>query len=57
VPFRIHRQFKCPKHFRWNKEVAIDWLDIKLYDDGGNPLYTPAGGSPDFQITFKASED
>jgi hypothetical protein len=57
VPFNIHRQFKCPKHFRWNKEVAIDWIDIKLYDDGGNPLYTPPGGLPDFQITFKASED
>ena len=57
VPFIIHRQFQYPKMFRWNKEVAIDWIDIKLYDDGGNLLPLPFGGLPDFQITFKASED
>jgi hypothetical protein len=57
VPFIIHRQFQYPKIFRWNKEVAIDWIDIKLYDDGGNLLPLPFGGLPDFQITFKASED
>jgi hypothetical protein len=57
VPFIIHRQFQSPKTIRWNKEAAIDWIDIKLYDDTGNPLALPNGALPDFQITFKASED
>jgi hypothetical protein len=57
TPFTIHRQFHCPKHFRWNKEVAVDWIDIKLYDDVGNSLFVPDYSLPDFQLTFKASED
>lgn len=57
VPFLIHRQFMSPKQFRWDKDTAVDWIDIQLYDDIGQPLYVPAEGLPDFQITFKCSED
>jgi hypothetical protein len=57
VPFNIHRQFPCPKSFRWDPNTAIDWFDISLYDDYGNLLYIPDGGLPDFQITMKCSED
>ena len=56
-PFLIHRQYTDPKTFAWEKNTAIDWIDIKLLDDGGNLLYTPVEGLPNFQITFKASED
>ena len=57
-PFLIHRQFVCPKSFRWDMNQAVDWLDIKLYDDAGNPLfYDPNFAFPDFQITFKCTED
>jgi hypothetical protein len=57
-PFLIHRQFMCPKSFRWDMNQAVDWLDIKLYDDAGNPLfYDPNFSFPDFQITFKCTED
>ena len=57
IPFVIHRQFKSPKQFMWDKNTAVDWIDIELYDDYGNPLYIPPTGLPDFQITFKATED
>lgn len=56
-PFVIHRQFVCPKQFRWDGVTAIDWLDIQLLDDIGQPLYFPDEGLPDFQITFKCTED
>ena len=56
-PFLIHRQYTDPKTFAWDKNTSIDWIDIKLLDDGGNLLYTPVQGLPNFQITFKASED
>ena len=56
-PFLIHRQYTDPKKFAWDKNTAIDWIDIKLLDDGGNTIYTPVEGLPNFQITFKASED
>jgi hypothetical protein len=57
APFLIHRQYTDPKTFGWEKNTSIDFIDIKLLDDGGNLLYTPAEGLPNFQITFKASED
>ena len=58
APFLIHRQFVCPKSFRWDMNQAVDWLDIKLYDDAGQPLYySPNYAFPDFQITFKCTED
>lgn len=57
VPFVIHRQFAEPKQFRWDKETAIDWFDIQLLDDAGLPLYVPPEGLPDFQLTFKCTED
>ena len=58
VPFLIHRQYHSPKSIRWNMNQAIDWIDIKLLDDGGNPLYiSPDFAYPNFQITFKATED
>ena len=56
-PFVIHRQFVCPKQFRWEGNTAIDWIDIRLFDDRGRPLYIPPEGLPDFQITFKCTED
>jgi hypothetical protein len=56
-PFLIHRQYTDPKTFAWEQNTSIDFIDIKLYDDGGNLLYTPVEGLPNFQITFKASED
>ena len=56
-PFVIHRQFVSPKQFRWDGVTAIDWIDIQLLDDVGQPLYFPAEGLPDFQITFKCTED
>jgi hypothetical protein len=58
APFIIHRQFVCPKSFKWNKNTAIDTVDIQLYDDVGQPLYISSDGTyPDFQITFKCTED
>ena len=58
APFLIHRQFVCPKSFKWDENQAIDWLDIKLFDDAGQPLYiNPDRSYPDFQITFKCTED
>jgi hypothetical protein len=69
-PFIIHRQFKNPKAVMWNKESAVDWLDISVYDQFGNLLPLPAtsfGGDgyipianpsyPDFMITLLASEN
>jgi hypothetical protein len=56
-PFMIHRQYMSPKQFKWDKETAVDWIDIQLLDDVGQPLYVPSQGLPDFQITFKATED
>lgn len=57
-PFLIHRQFVSPKQFRWDGVSAIDWIDIQLLDDVGQPLYFPVDeGIPDFQITFKCTED
>ena len=58
APFIIHRQFVSPKSFKWNKNTAIDTVDIQLYDDAGQPLYISEDRSyPDFQITFKCTED
>lgn len=57
APFTIHRQFVSPKQFKWEPNTAVDWIDIQLLDDIGQPLYIPACGLPDFQITFKATED
>lgn len=56
-PFVIHRQIMAPKIFNWEKDTAIDWCDIQLFDDAGQPLYVPDEGLPDFQLTFKVSED
>jgi hypothetical protein len=67
----IHRQFKNPKAVMWNKESAVDWLDISVYDQFGNLIPDsfvdfPAGFTniprdrisyPDFQITLLASEN
>jgi hypothetical protein len=58
APFLIHRQFMSPKSFKWNKNTAIDWVDIQLYDDVGQLLpLTEEASYPDFQITFKCTED
>ena len=58
APFLIHRQFVSPKSFKWNKNTAIDSVDIQLYDDAGQPLwFSPNYAFPDFQITFKCTED
>jgi hypothetical protein len=57
VPFVIHRQFAEPKQFRWDKDTAVDYIDIQLLDDAGQPLYVPPEGLPDFQLTFKCTED
>lgn len=58
APFLIHRQFVCPKSFKWDETQAVDWVDIKLYDDAGQPLWnSPDYSFPDFQITFKCTED
>jgi hypothetical protein len=58
APFLIHRQFMCPKSFRWDPNTAIDWFDISLYDDVGQPLfYSTSYAYPDFQITMKCTED
>lgn len=57
LPFTIHRQFQEPKVFRWEKEASINAIDISLYDDVGNLLYTPNDSMPNFQISFKCSEE
>jgi hypothetical protein len=57
LPFVIHRQFQEPKVFRWENEASINAIDISLYDDVGNLLYFPAESMPNFQITFKCSEE
>jgi hypothetical protein len=70
-PFTIYRQFKNAKVFRWNGENAVGQIDIKLYDQWGNPLYIPTHPTrttagvvgnepavlPDFQINFLCSEE
>jgi len=56
-PFVIHRQFKCPKVFKWDPRAAIDSIDLRLLDDTGAPLYYPVEGLPNFQITFLATEE
>jgi len=69
-PFTIYRQFQNPKMVEWNKEAAVDWMDIALYDEYGELLPLPPnvllpnnrgtidGGSyPDFQITLLATQD
>ena len=66
--FTIYRQFQNPKMIEWNKESAIDWVDIAVYDQFGNllplPTFTLPGGAPaqvgvypDFEITLLASQD
>ena len=69
APFTIHRQFANPKQIEWNKEAAIDWVDIAVYDMFGNLLPLPTitfpvtgaapntGVYPNFQITLLASQD
>jgi hypothetical protein len=68
IPYIIHRQFQNPKSFKWVKNNSISAIDIKLYDDVGEPLYFPPAvpplpllnpsiSIPDFQITFKATEE
>jgi hypothetical protein len=56
-PFVIHRQFICPKVFKWNPGASIDSIDLQLLDDRGLPLYVPDEGLPNFQITFLATEE
>jgi hypothetical protein len=59
TPFLINRKFPVPKCIDWDKNTAVDWIDIKLYDDSGRPLYynllTEQSGN--FNITLLASED
>jgi hypothetical protein len=63
-PFILHRQFKNEKAIKWNPEAVVDWLDIRVQDQYGNPIPLPPSppGSdavlayPDFQITLLASE-
>jgi hypothetical protein len=56
-PFVIHRQFVCPKVFKWNAGASIDTIDLQLFDDTGLPLQVPQQGLPNFQITFLATEE
>jgi hypothetical protein len=57
-PFLIHRQFKNPKTFRWNNTAFLDYVDLRLLDQYGQPLYVPpATGLPDYQISMLLSED
>jgi hypothetical protein len=56
-PFVIHRQFICPKVFKWNPGASIDAIDLQLFDDSGAPLQVPQEGLPNFQITFLATEE
>lgn len=59
TPFLIHRKFPVPKCIDWDKNTAIDWVDIKLLDDSGRPLYSNrlTEQSGNFNITLLASED
>jgi len=57
LPFVIHRQFQEPKVFRWENEASINAIDIQLYDDVGNLLFFPNESMPNFQISFKCSEE
>jgi len=57
LPFLIHRQFQEPKVFRWENEASINAIDIQLYDDVGNLLFFPNESMPNFQISFKCSEE
>lgn len=57
LPFVVHRQFQEPKVFRWENEASINAIDISLYDDVGNLLYFPEESMPNFQISFKCSEE
>lgn len=55
-PFVIHRQFKNQRVFDWTTDGSVDAIDIRLYDDYGQPLdydWKPRA----FQITFHAYQN
>jgi hypothetical protein len=58
-PFVIHRQFVCPKVFKWNIGASIDAIDLQLFDDKGLPFASDYinASLPNFQITFLATEE
>lgn len=61
--FILYRKFPYPKIINWETSRSIGQIDIRLYDDRGNPLYVPQflDGTlypmPDFNITLLASEE
>jgi hypothetical protein len=55
-PFVIHRQFKNQRVFDWTTDGSIDSIDIRLYDDYGQPLAT-AWKPRAFQITLHAYQN
>jgi hypothetical protein len=52
-PFVIHRQFKNQRVFDWTTDGSVDSIDIRLYDDYGQPLATAWVPRP-FYITLHA---
>lgn len=60
--FILYRKFPFPKIINWETSRSIGQIDIRLYDDRGEPLYVPevAPGvyypMPDFCITLLCSE-
>jgi hypothetical protein len=57
-PNVIYRQITNPKAMLWNKNQMVSAIDMKLYDDTGNPLYIPRNNwsSADYLFTFQMSE-
>jgi hypothetical protein len=61
--FILYRKFPFPKIINWETTRSIGQIDIRLYDDKGEPLYVPEiepgvfYPMPDFNITLLASEN
>jgi len=55
-PFVINRQFKNQRVFAWTTDGSVDSIDIRLYDDFGQPLATEWTPRP-FYITLHAYQN
>jgi hypothetical protein len=65
APFLIHRQFMTPKYIKLNPRQFFNAIDIQVYDQYGELVYTPPVNVtpalatqtyPDFVITMISSE-
>jgi len=53
----LYREYKNPKFIQWNRNEFVSDIDIKLYDDLGQPLYIPTKNQgSNFYLTLQLSE-